>query len=106
MPLNSRNNNLYPEEWPAFESYLHDIKLLKTYFTSSTIIHVPRTENQKADSLARCVRKQSSFVVHMDCGVTSLVRRIYMSLFVDDKKKIIIIYTILYILFIRHGLHP
>ena len=55
-----------PEEWPAFESYLHDIKLLKTCFTSSTIIHVPRTENQKVDSLARCARKQSSFVVHMD----------------------------------------
>ncbi|KAG2280107.1 hypothetical protein Bca52824_051327 [Brassica carinata] len=54
-----------PEEWPAFESY-RDIKLPKTYFTSSTIIHVPRTENQKADSLARCARKQSSFVVHMD----------------------------------------
>ena len=55
-----------PEEWPVFESYMHDIKLLKTRFTSLEIIHVPRTENQKADSLARCARKQSSFVVHMD----------------------------------------
>ena len=55
-----------PEDWPAFESYRHDIKLLKTRFTSSEIIHVPRTKNQKADRLARCARKQSSFVVHMD----------------------------------------
>ena len=55
-----------PEEWLAFESYLHDIKLLKTRFTSSEIFHVPRTENQKADSLARYARKQSSFVVHID----------------------------------------
>ena len=55
-----------PEEWPAFESYMHDIMILKTSFISSEIIHVPRMENQKADSLARCARKQSSFVVHMD----------------------------------------
>ena len=55
-----------PEEWPAFESYMHDITILKTSFISSEIIHVPPTENQKADSLARCARKQSSFVVHMD----------------------------------------
>ena len=55
-----------PEEWPAFESYLEDIKMLKTCFLSSEIIHVPRTENQKADSLVRSARKQSSCVVHMD----------------------------------------
>ncbi|XP_048622681.1 uncharacterized protein LOC125591851 [Brassica napus] len=56
----------FQEEWPAFESYRHDITILKTSFISSEIIHVPRTENKKADSLARCARKQSSFVVHMD----------------------------------------
>uniref|UniRef100_A0A0D3D8R8 RNase H type-1 domain-containing protein n=1 Tax=Brassica oleracea var. oleracea TaxID=109376 RepID=A0A0D3D8R8_BRAOL len=54
------------EEWPAFESYPEDIKMLKTCFLSSEIIHVPQTENQKADSLARSAKKQSSFVVHMD----------------------------------------
>ena len=54
------------EEWPAFESYMHDIRILKTSFISSEIIHVLRTENQKADSLARSARKQSSFIVHMD----------------------------------------
>ncbi|CAG7874927.1 unnamed protein product, partial [Brassica rapa] len=34
--------------------------------TSFVIIHVPRTQNTKADNLARSVRKQTSFVVHMD----------------------------------------
>ena len=55
-----------PEEWPAFESYLEDIKLLKGSFLHSEIVHVPRTENIRADSLARSARKQTSFVVHMD----------------------------------------
>ncbi|CAG7861115.1 unnamed protein product [Brassica rapa] len=47
-------------------SYLEDIKLLRRSFLNSDIIHVPRTENQRADSLARSARKQPSFVVHMD----------------------------------------
>ena len=52
-----------PEEWLAFEMYLEDIKILKASFE---IIHVPRTENSRADSLARNVRKQLSFVGHVD----------------------------------------
>ena len=55
-----------PEEWPAFASYLEDIKFLKRSFNNSEIIHIPRTQNSKADSLARSARKQPSFVVHMD----------------------------------------
>ena len=55
-----------PEEWPAFGSYLEDIKLLKGNFLNSDIVHVPRTANLRADSLARSARKQLSFVVHMD----------------------------------------
>ena len=55
-----------PEEWSAFEVYLEDIKFLKESFRNSEIIHVPRTENSRADSLARSARKQTSFVVHMD----------------------------------------
>ena len=55
-----------PEEWPSFESYLDDIKFLRRSFTNSEIVHVPRTENIKADSLARNARTQPSFVVHMD----------------------------------------
>ena len=57
---------LEPEEWPAFASYLEDIKTLKESFISLDIIHVPRTQNSKADSLAHSARKQPSFVVHMD----------------------------------------
>ena len=45
------------EQWPVFESYLEDIKMLKISFLSSEIIHVPRMENLKANSLARSARK-------------------------------------------------
>ena len=45
---------------------LLDIKLLKESFLSSEIIHVPRTQNTKADSLARSASRHPSFVVHMD----------------------------------------
>ena len=55
-----------PKEWPAFENYLEDIKLLKGSFLNSDIVHVPRTANFRTDSLARSARKQTSFVVHMD----------------------------------------
>ena len=55
-----------PEELPAFASYLEDISILKGSFIRSEIIYVPRTQNSMADRLARSVRKQSSFVVHMD----------------------------------------
>ena len=55
-----------PEECPAFVNYLEDIKTLKESFTRSEIIYVPKTQNSRTDSLARCVRKQLSFVVHMD----------------------------------------
>ena len=55
-----------PEEWSAYESYLEDIKLLKESFLNADIVHVTRTANLRADSLARSARKQPSFVVHMD----------------------------------------
>uniref|UniRef100_A0A0D2ZQW6 RNase H type-1 domain-containing protein n=1 Tax=Brassica oleracea var. oleracea TaxID=109376 RepID=A0A0D2ZQW6_BRAOL len=45
---------------------LQNIKILRRSFLNSDIIHVPRTENQRADRLARSARKQPSFVVHMD----------------------------------------
>ena len=54
------------DEWPAFAVYLEDIKTLKESFISSELIHVSRTLNSKADSLAYSVRKQPYFVVHMD----------------------------------------
>ena len=58
-----------PEELSAFASYLEDIKILKESFLRSKIIYVPRTQNSKADSLARSIRKQPSFVVHMDANL-------------------------------------
>ena len=57
-----------PEEWPSFANYLEDIKTLRQSFIRSEIIYVPRTQNSKADSLARSARKQPSFVVHMDAN--------------------------------------
>ena len=55
-----------PEEWPAFESYLKDIKVLQRSFYNSEIVHVPQMENKRADSLAPSAKKQPSFVVHID----------------------------------------
>ena len=55
-----------PEELPTFVTYLDDVKILKESFTRSEIIYVPRTQNIKADRLARSVRKQPSFAIHMD----------------------------------------
>ena len=46
-----------PEEWSAFANYLEDVKILKESFTRSEIIYVPRTQNLKADRMARNVRK-------------------------------------------------
>ena len=55
-----------PEEWPAFEMYLEDIKVLMGSFSNTKIVPVPRTENSRAYSLACSARKQLFFVVHMD----------------------------------------
>ena len=55
-----------PEELPAFANYLDDVKTLKESFSRSGIIYVPWTQNSTADRLACSVRKQPSFVVHMD----------------------------------------
>ena len=55
-----------PEELSAFVNYLEDINVLKKSFLNSEIIHVPRMQNSKADSLARTVRKHTSFAIYMD----------------------------------------
>ena len=60
------NEKIQSQQCIAFASYLEDIKVLKRSFNNSEIIHILRTQNLKADSLARSVRKQPSFVVHMD----------------------------------------
>ncbi|KAL0685682.1 hypothetical protein Bca4012_052530 [Brassica carinata] len=48
-----------------------DIKLLRRSFVNSDIVHVPRTENTRADSLARSVRQQPAFVIHMNSELSS-----------------------------------
>ena len=55
-----------PAEWPAFTTYLEEIQHLKESFNHSTIIHISRMHNTRAESLARSAKKQPSFVVHMD----------------------------------------
>ena len=57
---------LEPEEWSAFTSYLEDIKILKRSFNSSELIYIPLAQNSRTDSLARSVKKQLLFVVHMN----------------------------------------
>ena len=54
------------EEWPSFAYYLEDYMTMTESFTRSEIIHVPRTFNTMADSLARRARMQPSYVVYMD----------------------------------------
>ena len=78
-----------PEEWPDFASYLEDIKFLKRSFNSSELIHIPRTQNSKADSLARSAKKQLLFIVHMDVQLPVwLVCRVYINLFKLLEKQI------------------
>ncbi|CDY17060.1 BnaA08g04240D [Brassica napus] len=49
-----------------FDGLMGARNILKASFLNSEIILVPRTENSRADSLARSFRKQPSSVVHMD----------------------------------------
>ena len=81
-----------PEEWPAFNSYLEDIKTLKESFFNSEIIHVLRKENLMADNLACSVRKQLFFIVYMDAELpvlfteSSQVKSIWICKSHDEKK--------------------
>ena len=45
--------------------YLEDTKILKRSFNHPDLIHIPRTLNTRADSLAQSARQQSLFVVHI-----------------------------------------
>lgn len=60
---------LESDECAAFTSYLEDIKSLRRNFTSSEVVYVPRMKNTNADSLARSVRNQSSYVIYMDTNL-------------------------------------
>ena len=86
---------LEPEKWPSFASYLEDIKILKESFIGSAIIHVPRTQNIKADKIARSAKNQGRR--SYGCGASHLVYRVSLSLFKLIKKKDIYIYIYIYI---------
>ena len=71
----------------AFVNYLEYINALKKSFLNSEIIHVPRMQNSKADSLARTVGKHTSFAIYMDAELPIWSRELVWVCFVDDKKK-------------------
>ncbi|KAL0827626.1 hypothetical protein Bca101_051304 [Brassica carinata] len=58
--------NRIHEEFKTVLGYVYKGLFSTESFTNSDMVHVPRTENIKADRLARSVRKQPSFVIHMD----------------------------------------
>ena len=76
-----------PEEWPASASYVEDITFLEKSFNSSKIIHIPRTQNSKAVSLARSARKQPLFVVYWMQSYRCGLKNLHKSVYVADKKK-------------------
>uniref|UniRef100_A0A1J3GT77 RNase H type-1 domain-containing protein n=1 Tax=Noccaea caerulescens TaxID=107243 RepID=A0A1J3GT77_NOCCA len=45
-----------PDGWPAFTILLDEIEKCRKLFISFSIIHIPRTNNTKADKLARSAR--------------------------------------------------
>lgn len=77
-----------PEEWPAFESYLEDIRILKGSFNHLKIIHIPRTQNTKTDSLVRRAMQQSFHVVHMDAELPICMQSLSWVCFCWCQKKI------------------
>ncbi|KAL0758924.1 hypothetical protein Bca101_075074 [Brassica carinata] len=58
-------NEMY-EEFKTVSSYVCNGLFSIGSFLNSDIVHVPRKENLRADSLTHSARKQPSFVVHMD----------------------------------------
>ncbi|CAA7034401.1 unnamed protein product [Microthlaspi erraticum] len=46
-----------PEEWPAFSTLFDEVDRCKRRFTSFNIMHIPRTNNTKADKLARTLNE-------------------------------------------------
>ncbi|CAA7051296.1 unnamed protein product [Microthlaspi erraticum] len=55
-----------PEEWPAFAVLLDEVDRSRTRFTSFSIVHIPRTNNTKADKLARSARTLPTDVYYVN----------------------------------------
>ncbi|XP_019096365.1 PREDICTED: pentatricopeptide repeat-containing protein At1g63400-like [Camelina sativa] len=55
-----------PSEWPAFATYLEDIQEDKEEITSFSLIFIPRSQNGKADNLARRVRSEAHLITYVN----------------------------------------
>ncbi|CAA7016993.1 unnamed protein product [Microthlaspi erraticum] len=55
-----------PEEWPAFSLLLEEVDRCKRRFNSFSIMQIPRTENTKADKLARSDRALPTNVYYVN----------------------------------------
>ncbi|XP_010502410.1 PREDICTED: uncharacterized protein LOC104779711 [Camelina sativa] len=55
-----------PIDWPAFATYLDDIRIDKEEFSSFSLIYVSRNANVRADSLARQARVSPHHVLFVD----------------------------------------
>ncbi|CAA7049641.1 unnamed protein product [Microthlaspi erraticum] len=54
------------EEWPAFIILLEEVDRCKMGFTSFSIVHIPMTNNTKADKLARSARALPTDVYYVN----------------------------------------
>ncbi|CAA7049767.1 unnamed protein product [Microthlaspi erraticum] len=55
-----------PREWPAFENLLDEVEQCKRKFQAFSLTHIPRTNNTKADKLARSARDQPYNVCYIN----------------------------------------
>ncbi|CAA7017704.1 unnamed protein product [Microthlaspi erraticum] len=55
-----------PEEWPVFAVLLEEIDICRRRFTSFSITHISRTNNTKADKLARSARALPTNVYYVN----------------------------------------
>ncbi|XP_024009429.1 uncharacterized protein LOC112084511 [Eutrema salsugineum] len=55
-----------PEEWPAFDLHLEEIRKMKDKFSFFLISHIPRAKNSKADNLARSARVYPQDVIYVN----------------------------------------
>ncbi|XP_010506884.1 PREDICTED: uncharacterized protein LOC104783422 [Camelina sativa] len=55
-----------PHDWPAFSTYLHDIRTDREEFSSFSLSYISRDANSKADLLARYARTSPQSVLYVN----------------------------------------
>ncbi|CAA7038018.1 unnamed protein product [Microthlaspi erraticum] len=55
-----------PAEWPAFEILLEEMEKCRRMFQAFSLTHIPRSQNTKADKLARSARAQPHNVYYIN----------------------------------------